>query len=50
MMGYRSVSDLADYIKKNTFTPRIRKVEHRVIHQDTIFEEEHQGILFPIQR
>ena len=50
MMGYRSVSDLADYIKKNTFTPRIRKVEHRVIHQDTIFEEENQGILFPIQR
>ena len=50
MMGYQSVSDLADFIKKNTFTARIRTVEHRVIHQDTLFDEENQSILFPIQR
>jgi hypothetical protein len=50
MMGYQSVSDLADFIKRNTFTARIRTVEHRVIHQDTLFDEENQSILFPIQR
>ena len=50
MMGYQSVSDLADFIKKNTFTARIRTVEHRVIHQDTLFDEENQSMLFPIQR
>ena len=49
-MGYQSVSDLADYIKKNTFTPRIRTVAYRIIHQDTLFDEDNQGILFPIQR
>lgn len=50
MMGYQSVSDLADFIKGNTLTARIRTVEHRVIHQDTLFDEENQSILFPIQR
>ena len=50
IMGYQSVSDLADFVKKNTFTARARTVEHRVIHQDTLFDEENQEILFPIQR
>ena len=50
MMGYQSVTDLADYIHKNRVMPLARTVLHRVIHRDTLFAEENQEILFPLQR
>lgn len=50
MMGYQSVTDLAEYIRRERFLPQIRTVQHRIVHQDTLFAEENQGILFPIQR
>jgi ribose transport system substrate-binding protein len=50
MMGYQSVSDLADYIHRNRFLPQVRTIAHRTIHKDTLFAEENQEILFPVQR
>ena len=50
MMGYQSVSDLADYIHRNRFLPLVRTIAHRTIHKDTLFAEENQEILFPVQR
>lgn len=50
MMGYQSVTDLAEYIHRNRFLPLARTVSHRVIHRDTLFAEENQEILFPVQR
>jgi ribose transport system substrate-binding protein len=50
MMGYQSVSDLADYIHRNRFLPLVRTIAHRTIHKDTLFAEENQDILFPVQR
>ena len=50
MMGYQSVTDLAEYIHRNRFLPLARTVAHRVIHRDTLFAEENQEILFPVQR
>ena len=50
MMGYQSVTDLAEYIHRNRFLPLARTVLHRVIHRDTLFAEENQEILFPVQR
>ena len=50
MMGYQSVSDLADYIHRNRFLPQVRMIAHRTIHKDTLFAEENQEILFPVQR
>jgi ribose transport system substrate-binding protein len=50
MMGYQSVSDLADYIHRNRFLPLVRTIAHRKIHKDTLFAEENQEILFPVQR
>ena len=50
MMGYQSVSDLADYIHRNRFLPQVRTIAHRTIHKDTMFAEENQEILFPVQR
>ena len=50
MMGYQSVTDLAEYIHRNRFLPLARTIAHRVIHSDTLFAEENQEILFPIQR
>ena len=50
MMGYQSVSDLADYIHRNRFLPQVRQIAHRTIHKDTLFAEENQEILFPVQR
>ncbi len=50
MMGYQSVSDLADYIHRNRFLPLARQIAHRTIHKDTLFAEENQEILFPVQR
>ena len=50
MMGYQSVSDLADYIHRNRFLPLVRSIAHRTIHKDTLFAEENQEILFPVQR
>ena len=50
MMGYQSVSDLADYIHRNRFLPLGRTIAHRTIHKDTLFAEENQEILFPVQR
>ena len=50
MMGYQSVSVLADYIHRNRFLPLVRTIAHRTIHKDTLFAEENQEILFPVQR
>ena len=50
MMGYQSVTDLAEYIHRNRFLPQVRTVLHRVVHRDTLFAEENQEILFPVQR
>ena len=50
MMGYQSVSDLADYIHRNRFLPLVRTIAPRTIHKDTLFAEENQEILFPVQR
>lgn len=50
MMGYQSVSDLSDFIHKSRFIPQKRTIPHRVIHKDTLFAEENQEILFPLQR
>lgn len=50
LMGYQSVTDLAEYVKKNRFLPQSRTVQHRIVHKDTLFSEENQGMLFPIQR
>ena len=50
MMGYQSVTDLADYIHRNRFLPLVRTIAHRTIHKDTLFAEENQEILFPVQR
>ena len=50
MMGYQSVSDLADYIHRNRLLPVVRTIAHRTIHKDTLFAEENQEILFPVQR
>ena len=50
MMGYQSVSDLAEYIHRNRFLPKVQTVQHRIIHKDTLFAEENQEILFPVQR
>ena len=50
MMCYQSVSDLADYIHRNRFLPLVRTIAHRTIHKDTLFAEENQEILFPVQR
>lgn len=50
MMGYQSVSDLSEYIHKSRFLPQKRTISHRVIHKDTLFAEENQEILFPVQR
>lgn len=50
MMGYQSLSDLAGYINKDRFLPLERTVEHRIIHKETLFTEENQGMLFPTQR
>lgn len=49
MMGYQSVTDLTNYIRRSTFLPQVRDVAYRVVHRDTLFAEENQGILFPIQ-
>lgn len=49
MMGYQSVTDLTNFIRRDTFLPQIRNVQYRVIHRDTLFADENQGILFPIQ-
>lgn len=49
MMGYQSVTDLISFIRRDTFLPQIRNVQYRVIHRDTLFADENQGILFPIQ-
>ena len=50
MMGYQSVSDLAEFINRNRFLPKVQTVQHRIIHKDTLFAEENQEILFPVQR
>ena len=50
MMGYQSVTDLAEFIHRNRFLPLARTIAHRVIHRDTLFAEENQEILFPVQR
>ena len=50
MMGYQSVTDLAEFIHRNRFLPLARTITHRVIHRDTLFAEENQEILFPVQR
>ena len=50
MMGYQSVSDLADYIHRNRFLPQVRTIPYRTVYKDTLFLEENQEILFPVQR
>ncbi len=50
MMGYQSVSDMADYIHKSRFLPQQRTISFRVINRETLFAEENQEILFPVQR
>lgn len=50
MMGYQSVSDLADYIHRNRFLPQVRTTQFRTVNKDTLFAEENQEILFPVQR
>ena len=50
MMGYQSVSDLANYIHRSRFLPQVRTISYRVIRRDTLFAEENQEILFPVQR
>ena len=50
MMGYQSVSDLADYIHRNRFLPQVRTIQFRTVWKDTLFAEENQEILFPVQR
>ena len=50
MMGYQSVSDLADYIHRNSFLPQVRTIGFRTVYKDTLFSEENQEILFPMQR
>ena len=50
MMGYQSVSDLAEFIHRNRFLPKVQTIQHRIIHKDTLFAEENQEILFPVQR
>ena len=44
------MTDLAEYIHRNWFLPLARTVSHRVIQRDTLFAEENQEILFPVQR
>ena len=34
----------------NRFLPLVRTIAHRTIHKDTLFAEENQEILFPVQR
>ena len=50
MMGYQSVSDLADYIHRTRFLPQVRTIPYRTVYKDTLFLEENQEILFPVQR
>ena len=41
---------MMDYIHRNRFLPLVRTIAHRTIHKDTLFAEENQEILFPVQR
>ena len=50
MMGYQSVADLSEFIHRSRFLPQRRTISHRVVHRDTLFSEDNQEILFPIQR
>ena len=49
MMGYHSVRDLAEHIYLRTSTVNIQSVPFRIVRKDTLFTEENQELLFPIQ-
>ena len=47
-MGYQSLTDLAAKLRNRMMVLEDREQDFNVVHQDNLFRDENQRILFPI--